>query len=119
MTFPDLEADSGDHEKPGKSRASRKTVAGAVLGGLLAGSTGSAVLPIIIPTLYRPDPARGSELRHLEEEVAKLEHKVERLEQKADLFLVRGPSEVRADLAEIKAKLEAIMRDLARGDHSH
>lgn len=118
MTIPDLEADTGEHQKPGRKHPP-KSLAGAILAGLLAGGGGSAILPIVIPALYRPDPARGSELRHLESEVARLERRVEALAAKTELFLVRGPSEVRADLAEIKSKLDELARDLARREHKH
>ena len=70
----------------------------------------ATVLPFVMPNLYRPDPATGSEMRELQGEI-------DRLRRDVDEFLREGPREVRANQDRILVRLDAILRALERHHH--
>lgn len=110
MTTPDinLEDSSGEHARPNKKN---KTLVAGALAGVLSGSGISTLLPFLAPSIYRPDPATGTEIRELEVEVR-------RLQRDFDDFLREGPREVRANQDRILVRLETILRKLEAHEYS-
>ncbi len=76
-----------------------------LLAAVLGGGGVSATLPMMAPSWYRPDPARGIELRDLRREV-------DALAEEFDEFLREGPRKVRANQERILLRLEAIVATL-------
>lgn len=80
----------------------------ALILAVLVGSGGTAAtLPKLVPSWYRPDPARGSELRELRTDLDRLRVDVQE-------FLKEGPREVRANQDRMIAQLDVIIRELTQ-----
>lgn len=83
----------------------------ALVLAVLVGSGGTAAtLPKVMPDWYRPDPARGAELRELRADV-------DRLRRDFHEFLKEGPREVRANQDRMMGKLSLILRQLEANHH--
>jgi hypothetical protein len=78
---------------------------------VLIGSGGTAAtLPKVAPSWYRPDPARGTELREMRADI-------DRLRTDFHEFLKEGPREVRANQDRMINQLDLIIREVSQINH--
>lgn len=87
-----------------------KNLAALVLAVLVGSGGTAATLPKIVPSWYRPDPARGSELRELRADL-------ERLRIEVREFAKEGPRAVRANQGRMMGQLDLILQQQHDGYH--
>ncbi len=77
------------------------TFASLIFAAMLGGGGTSVIMPKVAPSWYRPDPARGEELRQVKSDV-------EALRREFHEFLREGPREVRRNQDRILNELGAL-----------